>query len=59
MTSLSTGLPVLAQYLVQANYNRVYTSLFYINFSEEKFRYHFFYLYAYAVINTDDYLRQT
>jgi hypothetical protein len=57
MTSLSTGIPESALYLVQTTYNRAYTSLRYINFSEENIRYHFFFLYAYAVINTDNYIK--
>ena len=56
MTSLSTGLPEPAQYLVQTNYNRAYTSLCYIQFSEEKC-FHFFFLYVYVVINTDSYIK--
>jgi len=43
MTSLPTGLPETALALVQANCNRVCTSLCYINFSAENFRYHFFF----------------
>jgi len=43
MTSLSTGLPESALVLVQANCNRAYTSLCYINFSVENFRSHFFF----------------
>jgi len=37
MTSLSTGFPESALYIVQANYNRAYTSLCYINFFRREF----------------------
>jgi len=57
MTSLSTGLPESALALVQANCNRAYTSLCYINFSAENFRYRFFFLYVYIVIGTDNYTK--
>jgi hypothetical protein len=57
MTSLSTGFPEPELDLVQANYDRAYTSLCYVIFSEGKFRYHFFFLYVYTVINTDNWIK--